>query len=320
MLRLVVESTHQLTLTRDRVVKRFRSWDKGEPEREWAGLQVLHRYAPGPAQQPLQRRAEDGAPVIVMTRVAGEPLGTVPLTREQLTALSTALQVMHAAVPAGALTGISERRWGPAELCSTLRSWIAEPVPEANPPVSASARAASSWLGSSEASVLVGPLAERAFSRGRDLDNFVWDGARCHVVDFEDSGISDPACEVADLLEHVSAWLPGLIKEDDLIEALGFCAAQRARLLGFRRCDRPARRPGAGEPRRLTTAIRRRGADRRDARPAARRPGQGVRARVRAAAQTSLMAVEVTGWPRSLGDEADPTNLWRPKIAVPLGG
>lgn len=68
-----------------------------------------------------------------------------------------------------------------------------------------------------------------------NLGNFVWDGARCHVVDFEDSGISDPAYEVADLLEHVSAWPPGLIAEDDLIEALGFRAAQRARLLGFRR-------------------------------------------------------------------------------------
>lgn len=232
----MVESTHQLTLTRDRVVKRFRSWDKGEPEREWAGLQVLHRHAPGLAPQPLQRRAEDGAPVIVMTRVAGEPLGTAPLTREQLAALGQALQVMHAAVPAEALTGIPERRWGPAELCSTLRSWIAEPIPEPGPAVGAAARAASSWLGSGEVSVLAGPLAQRVFSHADgNLANFVWDGARCRVVDFEDSGISDPAYEVADLLEHVSACLQGLIKEDDLIEALGFCAAQRARLRGFRR-------------------------------------------------------------------------------------
>jgi hypothetical protein len=111
-----VESTHQLTMIRDLVVKRFRSRDKGEPEREWAGLQVLHWYAPGLAPQPLQRRAEDGAPVIVMTRVRGEPLGAAPLTREQLTALARAQQVMHAAVPAGALRGLPERRWRPAKL------------------------------------------------------------------------------------------------------------------------------------------------------------------------------------------------------------
>lgn len=231
----MVESTHQLTLTRDRVVKRFRSWDKGEPEREWAGLSLLHRYAPGLAPQPLRRRAEDGAPGIVMTRLAGEPLGGLPLTAQQLAALGRALQVMYTAVPAEALRGIPERRWGPAELCATLRSWIAEPIPQPGPPVSAAVRAASWWLGSGEVSVLAGPLAERVFSQGDgNLGNFVWDGARCHVVDFEDSGISDPAYEVADLVEHVSAWLPGLIREDDLIEALGFCAAQRARLRGFR--------------------------------------------------------------------------------------
>ena len=232
----MAESTHQLTLTPDRVVKRFRSWDKGEPEREWAGLEILHRYAPGLSPRPLQRRYEDGAPVIVMTRVAGEPLGAAPLTREQLSALGRALQVMYAAVPAGALSGIPERRWGSAQLCSALRSWIAEPIPEPGPSIGAAVRAASSWLGSGEVSVLAGPLAQLVFSHADgNLANFVWDGARCHVVDFEDSGISDPAYEVADLLEHVSAWLPGLIAEDDLIEALGFCAAQRARLLGFRR-------------------------------------------------------------------------------------
>lgn len=53
----MVESTHQLTMTRDRVVKRFRSWDKGEPEREWAGLEVLHRYTPGLA--PPRSRCSD---------------------------------------------------------------------------------------------------------------------------------------------------------------------------------------------------------------------------------------------------------------------
>src|SRR6185437_3563164 len=176
--------------------------------------------------RPLQRGAEDGTPVIVMTRVAGEPLGDAPLTGEQLSALGQALRVMYAAVPAGALKGIPERRWGPAELCSTLRSWIAEPVPEPGPLVGAAVRAASWWLGSGEADVLAGPLAQRVFSHADgNLGNFVWDGARCHVVDFEDSGFSDPAYEVADLVEHVSAWLPGLISEDDLIEALGFCAA-----------------------------------------------------------------------------------------------
>jgi len=72
----VVETTHQLTFTQDRVVKRFRCWDRGEPEREWAGLWLLHRYVPGLAPQPLHQYVDDGAPVIVMSRVRGQPLGT----------------------------------------------------------------------------------------------------------------------------------------------------------------------------------------------------------------------------------------------------
>jgi hypothetical protein len=39
-------ATHELTLT-DVVVKRFRSYDQGEHRREWRGLHLLDRYAPG---------------------------------------------------------------------------------------------------------------------------------------------------------------------------------------------------------------------------------------------------------------------------------
>ena len=95
----MVESTHAVALGTDRVVKRYRSWENGEPEREWTGLSLLHQAAPGLAPEPLERRVQDGAPVIVMARVPGEPLGTAPLSREQVTGLGQALQRMHTAVP-----------------------------------------------------------------------------------------------------------------------------------------------------------------------------------------------------------------------------
>jgi thiamine kinase-like enzyme len=82
----------------------------------------------------------------------------------------------------------------------------------------------------------MGPLVDRVFTQGDgNLGNFIWDGERCYVVDFEDSGVSDPAYEVADLVEHVSIWLAGLLDPDDLIGRLGLEAAQRHRLLEFRR-------------------------------------------------------------------------------------
>jgi len=38
------------------------------------------------------------------------------------------------------------------------------------------------------------------------LANFLWDGGRIRLVDFEDSGPSDRTFELAILTEHISAW------------------------------------------------------------------------------------------------------------------
>jgi hypothetical protein len=75
------ESTHDVVLSETRVVKRYRSWGRGEPDREWAGLSLIHRFAPGIAPRPLERRAEGGLPALVMTRVPGRPLGEARLGR-----------------------------------------------------------------------------------------------------------------------------------------------------------------------------------------------------------------------------------------------
>ena len=111
---VVAESTHVLTFTRDRVVKQYRSWGRGEPDREWDGLGVLHHHARGLSPQPLRRHVAHGAPVIEMTRVAGEPLGAAPLSHDQVAAVARALAQMFQAVPAQTLTRLPERQSGPA--------------------------------------------------------------------------------------------------------------------------------------------------------------------------------------------------------------
>jgi aminoglycoside phosphotransferase (APT) family kinase protein len=232
----MVQSTHDVTLGQRRVVKRYRSWARGEPDREWAGLTLLHRTAPGLAPEPLERRVEDGAPVVVMTRVPGEPLGTAPLSRKQVEAVGQALRRMYTAIPVDDLAGVAERTGGPLELVSTLRSWIREPPARVGSSVQVALAAGTAWLAAPEVTHLTGPFAQRVFTQADgNLGNFLWDGDRCYVVDFEDSGVSDPAYEVADLVEHVSVWLPGLIGTGDLVAALEFSTEQEARLLGFRR-------------------------------------------------------------------------------------
>lgn len=236
----MAESTHSLTFTGDRVVKRYRSWDRGEPDREWAGLGMLYQHVPGISPQPLRRRCEDGVPVIEMTRVPGVPLEGKKLSPAQVDALAQALRRMYWAVPGTALARLPERLWAgrrpPGGLSSLVRSWIRGTPPVACAPASEALGAAAAWLDSADLGHLGGPLAERVFSNGDgNLANFLWDGTRCHVVDFEDAGVSDPAYEAADLLEHVSVRLHGLLEAGDLVEALGLSRSQQARLHGFRR-------------------------------------------------------------------------------------
>ena len=73
-------ATHEIRVDagRDVVVKRFRSWDRGEPTREWTALTLLARHAPGLAPAPLRARLTADAPVIEMSRLPGVPLGGTP--------------------------------------------------------------------------------------------------------------------------------------------------------------------------------------------------------------------------------------------------
>ena len=49
------------------VVKRFRTWDRGEPEREWRALNVLAEFAPGLAPAQLSADLDAASPTIMMS-------------------------------------------------------------------------------------------------------------------------------------------------------------------------------------------------------------------------------------------------------------
>ena len=68
----------------------------GEPDREWAALTLLAAKAPGLAPEPVAREVHDGAPVVVMSRVPGEPLGGRTLSPEQTDALAAAMRRLFA--------------------------------------------------------------------------------------------------------------------------------------------------------------------------------------------------------------------------------
>jgi Ser/Thr protein kinase RdoA (MazF antagonist) len=230
--------THELTFTDTEVRKRFVSWDRGEAEREWSCLSLLAEHAPGVAPRPLRREIVDGAPVVVMERLPGAPLGSEPLTPAQTVSLGEALRRLYD-VPLAAVEAarVAERRYGPtSDAVATVREWLADDYDLAacrEPALVGDAVAlALRWLDAP------GMLPEARLSALGIADlnpaNVLWDGERCRLVDFEDGGLSDPAYELADHVEHLGGRLTGVFHPETLVDAVGLDPAGRQRFAAYR--------------------------------------------------------------------------------------
>jgi hypothetical protein len=99
-------ATHEIHVNAGRgvVIKRFRSWDRREPAREWIALLLLAEFAPGLAATPVRADLTADPPVIEMSRLPGAPLGGIPLSAAQADALALALGRLWHAVPRATLT------------------------------------------------------------------------------------------------------------------------------------------------------------------------------------------------------------------------
>ena len=64
--------------------------------------------------------------------------------------------------------------------------------------------------------------------------NVLWDGRDVRLVDFEDGGLSDPAYELADHVEHLGSRLPGVYDDRALADAVGLDAEDRERMAAYR--------------------------------------------------------------------------------------
>ncbi|MFC5179607.1 phosphotransferase family protein [Nocardioides taihuensis] len=227
--------THQLTVDGDVVRKRYVSWEAAEAEREWRGLELLAEHAPGLAPAPLGRDSEDGAPVVVMGRVPGEPLGTAPLTGAQVDALGAALRRLFA-VPVP--DDLPERSMGPSVARGKVREWAVEPSDLAPCQdatlVGRALDRARAWLAEGDPATdrVVDPVA--ALGDG-NLWNVIWDGTTCRLVDFEEFGRSDLTYEVADVVEHASSRLDRHLDADALLARLPLTGPQHERLRAHRR-------------------------------------------------------------------------------------
>jgi hypothetical protein len=70
-------TTHEVRIdpVSGNVVKRFRSWSRGEPVREWTALALLAELAPGLAPVPVSADLSGDYPTIAMSWLPGAELG-----------------------------------------------------------------------------------------------------------------------------------------------------------------------------------------------------------------------------------------------------
>jgi hypothetical protein len=205
--------------------------------REWQALTLIDKYAPGLAPAPVAADLAALEPTVTMSRLPGTALRGVPVSPQQVAAMARAVITLHTAIPPHELACLPPRLGNPVYQAQALRAWAGQlPPPPASPVVAAATRSGLAWLARSEHVWAAGPDVPPVFGQADgNLENFLWDGTRVRIIDFEYSGRSDRAWELADITEHVSAWVDTEFDVPAFLEHFDLRPAEAARLRDSRR-------------------------------------------------------------------------------------
>ena len=232
------QATHEITVDAGQgvVVKRFRSWSRGEPAREWAALTLLAEFAPDLAPLPVRAALQADPPEIMMSHVRGTAPGA-PVTPSEADALGVALHRLWCSVPRARLTPAFGTELMSAAFAGRVRSMAAAARPEPGGPLAQEAfRTSAAWLASGALDRRRAAGEDAVLGQGDpNLANFLWDGALMRIVDFEDSGVSDRAFELAVLVEHLSVWPDARLDAAAFLAGFSLTRPERARLAEYRR-------------------------------------------------------------------------------------
>jgi len=216
-----MSQTHEVSVGEQVVTKRYRDWARGEHLREWNALRLVAAVAPGLAPRPLELLP---GPAVAMSRLPGIPLGGM-LCAEQLAGLEGALRELWSIPPDGlepiGLPAFVRRvrgatsAWDGTGIVGSDSAGIVGSDTSGVIGSHSGDAAGSGVVGEAHVAALewlagsgVDGLAEADAVVGHgdaNLANYLWDGRRVRIVDFEDAGRSDRAIELANLIEHIAS-------------------------------------------------------------------------------------------------------------------
>jgi phosphotransferase family enzyme len=242
---LSATSTHHIAVDGEVVTKVYRSWERGEPAREWRALGLLERYAPGLAARPLGSDLEGHPPSITMTRLPGAPLrallvsGVPDPDRKWLEVVAGAVVRLHGAVPAAVVREVPEASWNLKVAVAKARRARAQlPDLGRDPVVVAALERGAAWVdGPALEGLLAGTEQPVLGLTDGNLDNYLWNetSGRISLVDFEDSGRTDRLFEVAELVEHIGTRAHDVLDAAAFLSLVGLSAGEAGRLQEMRR-------------------------------------------------------------------------------------
>jgi aminoglycoside phosphotransferase (APT) family kinase protein len=189
------------------VIKVYRSWQRGEPDREWQALWALTELGLAPRPVFFSPAVGTEPPVIVMGLVAGQSRDAAEIGVEDLAAVVTAHRALHR-LP---VNTTHQPQADPLTVLGRIRemmsSWdaVATHLREQPRDVHAAGTAVQRWLRDDDPDLFAGdpPL---VFGRGDpNLTNYLWVEQLVTMIDFEEAGTTDPAFELADMFEHANS-------------------------------------------------------------------------------------------------------------------
>jgi hypothetical protein len=230
-------STHTVELLADRVVKRYRQWAEREHEREWQALTLLQTYAPGLSPAPLDLDPGPPTPTLVMSRLPGTVLRGGIVEPAQISALAAALTELHHSVPAEVAAALPRRTWSQRQCVEYIRRRYPEFAGRAlDPEITRAAADGMTWLDATASRWNHDPDLPPVLGQADgNLANFLWDGTRIVIVDFEEAGRSDVPFELAELVEHVGSWVDTDFETDAFLAHFPLETGEFARLTECRR-------------------------------------------------------------------------------------